>query len=298
MNGAILLGHRNRLEVLREVDFGLYLDAGEVGDVLLPRRYVPEGTQIGDIVDVFLYLDNDERLIATTETPLVEVGQFAYLEVKWTNEHGAFLDWGLMKDLFCPFPEQRQRMERGRHYLIYCYIDRVTYRIVASSRVERFLSSETPEFEAGASVDALVYQRTDLGYKAIVNQRYNGLIMHNEVFQPLHQGELVTAYVKRVREDGKIDLRMQRHFGHLQAIDFGHQLLDYLRQAEGHFCPLHDKSDAADIYETFGVSKKVFKRGVSDLYKHRLIDILPDGIQLVRNPSAEQLQGNAYDQGE
>ena len=143
----IKLGKRNELEVLREVDFGMYLDAGEVGDVLLPRRYIPEGTKVGDTVDVFLYLDTEERLVATTETPLVEVNEFAYLEVKWVNEFGAFLDWGLMKDLFCPFGEQKMKMLKGRKYLIYCYIDPVTYRIVASAKLEKFLSDEMPPAE-------------------------------------------------------------------------------------------------------------------------------------------------------
>ena len=164
----IKLGKRNELEVLREVDFGMYLDAGEVGDVLLPRRYIPEGTKVGDTVDVFLYLDTEERLVATTETPLVEVNEFAYLEVKWVNEFGAFLDWGLMKDLFCPFGEQKMKMLKGRKYLIYCYIDPVTYRIVASAKLEKFLSDEMPPYHSGDEVDILIQQKSDLGMKAIV----------------------------------------------------------------------------------------------------------------------------------
>ena len=276
----IRLGKRNRLQVLRAVDFGLYLDAGEIGDVLLPNRYVPEGAKEGDVLDVFLYLDGEERLVATTEQPLVEVGQFAYLEVSWVNEYGAFLNWGLMKDLFCPFREQKQKMKQGRKYLIYCYIDPITYRIVASAKIEKFLSKEMPPYASGDEVEALVQQPTEIGLKAIVDGRYSGLLFQNEVFQPLHAGDRVTAYVKQVRPDGKIDLKLQRHFGKLRITDFSAQLLDYLRRQPEGYCPLGDKSDADDIYSTFGVSKKTFKRGVGDLYKQRLITIGDDGLRL------------------
>lgn len=277
---TIRLGKRNKLEVLREVDFGMYLDAGEVGDVLLPRRYIPAGTQVGDLVDVFLYLDDKERLVATTEEPFVEVNEFAYLEVKWTNEYGAFLDWGLMKDLFCPFNEQRVQMRRGQKYLVYCYIDPVTYRIVASAKIGKFLTDDAPPYQSGEAVDAVIMDRTDLGMKAIVNGRYVGLLFQNEIFQPLHVGDRVTAYVKKVREDGKIDLKLQKYFGKKRVTDFSEQLLMRLTVMPDGFCPLHDKSDAADIYNTFGVSKKTFKRGVGDLYKHRYITLEPNGIRL------------------
>lgn len=276
----IRLGKRNRLQVLREVDFGLYLDAGEIGDVLMPSRYVPESAKEGDVLDVFLYLDGEERLVATTEQPLVEVGQFACLEVSWVNEYGAFLNWGLMKDLFCPFREQKQKMKQGRKYLIYCYIDPITYRIVASAKVEKFLSKERPDYASGDEVEALVMQPTEIGVKAIVDGKYSGLLFRNEIFQPLHIGDRVTAYVKQVRDDGKIDLKLQRHFGKLRITDFSAQLLDYLRRHPEGYCPLGDKSDADDIYSTFGVSKKTFKRGVGDLYKQRLITIDDDGLRL------------------
>lgn len=280
MEKTIRLGRRNRLEVLREVDFGLYLDAGEIGDVLLPRRYVPEGTKTGDTLDVFLYLDGEERLVATTEQPLVEVGQFACLEVSWVNEFGAFLHWGLMKDLFCPFREQKQKMQQGHKYVVYCYIDPITYRIVASAKVEKFLSKERPEYSSGDEVECLIQQPTDLGLKAIVDGRYSGLLFRNEIFQPLHVGDRVRAFVKQVRPDGKIDLKLQQHFGKLRITDFSAQLLDYLRRQPQGFCPLGDKSDADDIYRTFGVSKKTFKRGVGDLYRQHLVSIDDDSVQL------------------
>lgn len=277
----IKLGKRNELEVLREVDFGMYLDAGEVGDVLLPKRYIPEGTKPGDMVDVFLYLDNEERLVATTEHPLVEVNEFAFLEVKWVNEFGAFLDWGLMKDLFCPFREQKQKMQQGRRYLVYCYIDPVTYRIVASAKLEKFLSDEQPPYQSGDEVQALIQQKTNLGLKAIVDGRFKGLLFDNEIFQPLHTGDRVTAFVKQVRPDGKIDLKLQRFFGKKRITTFSDQLLQYLKDSPGGFCPLHDKSEAEEIYNTFGVSKKTFKRGVGDLYKQHLITLEPEGIRLI-----------------
>ncbi len=275
------------MEVVREVDFGMYLDAGEVGEVLIPRKYIPEGTKVGDSLRVFLHLDSEERLVATTEEPKVEVNEFAYLEVKWVNEYGAFLDWGLTKDLFCPFKEQKMRMVQGRKYLIFCYIDPVTYRIVASAKVDKFLSDEMPPYSSGEEVDILIQQKSDLGMKAIVDGKYRGLIFDNEIFQTLHTGDRLKAYVKQVRPDGKIDLKLQRYFGKKRITTFSDQLLQYLKACKDGFCPLHDKSDAEDIYSTFGVSKKTFKRGVGDLYKHQFITLLPDGIQLTPKGAAE-----------
>ncbi len=279
----IRLGKHNELEVLREVDFGIYLDAGDIGDVLLPRKYIPEGAQIGDKVNVFLYLDSEERLIATTETPLVEVNQFAYLEVSWVNEYGAFLNWGLTKDLFCPFKEQKMKMLKGKKYIVYCYIDPVTYRIVASAKVDKFLSDEQPPYQSGDAVEILVQQKSDLGMKAIVDGQYRGLIFANEIFQPIHTGDRLTAFVKQVRPDGKIDLKLQKFFGKKRITTFSEQLLEYLQESENGFCPLHDKSEAEDIYNTFGVSKKTFKRGVGDLYKQKLITLEENGIRLRRD---------------
>ena len=276
----IKLGDYNLLKIVKSVDFGLYLDGDEAGEILLPQRYVTPQMRVGDEIQVFIYLDQDERPVATTETPLAKVGDFACLEVAWTNEYGAFLDWGLMKDLFCPFKEQKMRMIQGKKYLIYCYIDRITYRIVASAKLEKFLSKERPPYQSGDSVEAIIQQKTDLGMKAIVDQRYSGLIFQNEIFQPLHTGDRVTAFVKQVREDGKIDLKLQKYFGKKRITDFSEQLLNYLQVQPNGFCPLHDKSDAEDIYNTFGVSKKTFKRGVGDLFKHHYITIEDNGVRL------------------
>lgn len=273
------LGKRNDMTVLREVDFGVYLDGGDLGDVLLPRRYVPQGCKVGDVINVFLYLDQEERLIATTEYPLIEVGKIAYLEVKWVNQFGAFLDWGLMKDLFCPFREQKMRMVQGRSYIVYCYIDSLTHRIVATAKIEKFLSKERPPYHHGDIVDILIQQKTELGFKAVVEGQYSGQIYQNELFRDMHTGDQMQAFVKNVREDGKIDLILQEH-GKKHVMDFEDQLLQYIQEHDG-CCPFHDKSLAEDIYAEFQVSKKTFKKAVGGLYKKNLITIEEDCLRLV-----------------
>jgi predicted RNA-binding protein (virulence factor B family) len=277
---SIELGKFNQLEVVKEVDFGVYLDGGDEGEILLPTRYVPEGCQVGELLNVFLYLDMDERLIATTFTPLAQVGQFACLEVSWVNEHGAFLNWGLMKDLFVPFGEQKQKMEVGRKYVVHVHLDDESYRIVASAKVDRYLSKETPSYEPDEEVDILIWQKTDLGYKAIIENKYSGLLYENEVFRTLPIGSSTTAFVKQVRPDGKVDLMLQKP-GFEKIDDFARTLLTYLKQHGGH-TPLGDKSPADEIYATFGVSKKTFKKGVGELYKKRLILLDEEGIRLAK----------------
>ena len=274
----IQLGKRNKLAIVKEVDFGMYLDGGEIGEILLPKRYVPEDAKIGDVLDVFLYLDSEERLVATTETPLTEVGEFSYLEVKWVNDAGAFLDWGLMKDLFCPFREQKMRMQQGHRYIVYTYIDALTYRIVASAKVDKFLSKDMPPYHVGDQVEILIQQKTDLGFKAIVEGRYSGLIYQSELFQNIHTGDRLRAYIKNIRPDNKIDLVLQTH-GRKHVKTFSDQLYEYIQEHDG-YCPFHDKSAAEDIYEAFQVSKKTFKQAVGDLYKKRLITLHEDGLRL------------------
>ena len=233
------LGKRNQLKVLREKDHGVYLEGGDIGDILLPKRYVPQGTKVGDILDVFLYLDQQERLVATTEHPLIEVGQFAYLECAWTNEYGAYLKWGLMKDLFCPFREQKVRMHKGQRYLVYCYIDDKTYRIVCSSKIEKFQKA--------------------------ISGNFNDNLNPNEN----HNGNYGTRYAQPSPPDRKVLIG-----------DFSQRLFEHLKLSEKGFTPYHDKSPAEEIYAMFGVSKKVFKQAVGDLYKQQLIDIKPNGIEL------------------
>ena len=274
----VILGKYNQLEVVKEVDFGVYLDGGDDGEILLPSRYVPEGCKPGDVLNVFIYLDNEERLIATTLQPKVQVGEFACLEVAWINEYGAFLDWGLMKDLFVPFREQKIKMQKGRSYVVHAHVDEESYRIMASAKVERYLSKEKPDYQPGQEVEIMIWQRTDLGYKAIVENQYSGLIYQGEIFKSLEPGMKLTAYIRQVREDGKIDLTLQKD-GQKKVEDFSEVLLQFIKDQGGH-TSLNDKSAAEDIYEAFGVSKKTFKKAVGDLYKKRLIVLEEGGIRL------------------
>lgn len=278
----IKLGDYNRLTIVKEVDFGMYLDGGDEGEILLPKRYVPENCKPGDELEVFLYLDQDERLIATTQQPLAKVGEFACLEVAWVNQYGAFLNWGLMKDLFCPFHEQKQRMEIGNRYVVAVFIDEESYRIAASAKVEHFFATDFPPYQPGEKVDLLVWQTTDLGFKVIIDHAYPGLVYRSQVFKSIRIGDCLQGYIMGVRPDGKIDVSLQPH-GRQQTTDFAETLLQYLKDHDG-FCELGDKSDAQDIKHRFEVSKKVYKKAIGDLYRRRLITLEDAGIRLVEAP--------------
>lgn len=278
----IKLGDYNRLTIVKEVDFGMYLDGGDEGEILLPKRYVPENCKPGDELEVFLYLDQDERLIATTQQPLAKVGEFACLEVAWVNQYGAFLNWGLMKDLFCPFHEQKQRMEIGNRYVVAVFIDEESYRIAASAKVEHFFATDFPPYQPGEKVDLLVWQTTDLGFKVIIDNAYPGLVYRSQVFKSIRIGDSLQGYIMGVRPDGKIDVSLQPH-GRQQTTDFAETLLQYLKDHDG-FCELGDKSDAQDIKHRFEVSKKVYKKAIGDLYRRRLITLEDAGIRLVEAP--------------
>lgn len=274
----IRLGDYNRMTVVRTVDFGVYLDGGEEGEVLLPARYVPDGCKEGDELEVFVYLDSEERLVATTQTPLAKVGDFACLEVSWVNEYGAFLNWGLMKDLFCPFREQKMKMEKGKRYIVHVHIDHESHRIVASAKVERYFDPSFPPYRYGDEVSLLVWQKTDLGFKVIVDNRYAGLVYSNQIFREIRTGDRMKGYIEAVREDGKIDVMLQPT-GWRMTKETADVLLDYLETHQG-VCRLTDKSPAEDIYQAFQVSKKSYKKAVGDLYKRRLITIEDDCIRL------------------
>lgn len=276
---AIKLGDYNTLTVVKNVDFGMYLDGGKAGEILLPAKYVPEGTEIGDELRVFIYLDQDERVIATTEEPIAKVGDFAYLEVKWVNEYGAFLDWGLMKDIFCPFREQKKKMEIGDSYIVHIHIDEDSYRIVASAKVDRYLNNEECPLESGEEVDLLVWQKTELGFKVIINNEYSGLVYQDQVFTYIHTGDRLKGYIQTIREDGKIDVTLQKN-GRQQTLDFSDTLLDYIKSHDG-FCSFNDKTNAEDIYREFNVSKKVFKKAVGELYKRHAIRLSDEGLYMV-----------------
>jgi nucleic acid-binding protein yitL len=279
MMKRIKLGEYNRLTIVKAVDFGLYLDGGDEGEILLPSRYVPKDCRIGDELDVFIYLDNEERIVATTQKPLAKVGDFAYLEVSWVNEYGAFLHWGPLKDLFCPFREQKMRMEIGESYIVFVYIDRESYRIAASAKIEHYLQKDTPPYTVGTETDLLIWQKTNLGFKVIIDNRYQGLVYEDQIFKRIHTGDRMKGYISQVREDGKLDVTLQP-LGYQQARAFSDTLLQYLKN-NGGFCDLGDKSDAEDIKRRFQVSKKTFKKAVGDLYKRCLIVLDEQGIRLV-----------------
>ena len=275
----IKLGDYNTLKIVKSVDFGLYLDGGNAGEILLPTRYVPKNAKIGDELEVFIYLDQDEKLVATTLHPLAKVGDIACLEVAWVNEYGAFLNWGVMKDLFCPFREQKMRMQKGYHYVVYIKEDEESHRLIATAKVDKYLYSDRPPYKHGDAVDILIWQKTDLGFKAIVDNHYQGLIYEDQIFQPLHTGDRMTAYVDHIRQDNKIDITLQPT-GRRQTEEFSEVLLRYLQENDGH-CDLGDKSPSELIADRFKVSKKVYKKAVGDLYRRRLITISDNGIDLV-----------------
>ena len=275
----IKLGDYNLMRVVKEVDFGRYLDGGVEGEILLPSRYVPKGLKVGDEISVFVYLDQDERPVATTLQPLAKVGDFAYLEVAWVNEYGAFLNWGLMKDLFCPFREQKKRMEKGQGHIVHVGIDEDSYRMVASAKVEHYLSREMPPYAHGDKVSLLVWQKTELGFKVIIDNEFAGLVYADQVFRPLTTGDRLNGYVDRVRPDGKIDVTIQPT-GRRNTEEFSEVLLQYLKDNNGH-CDLGDKSPAELISDRFKVSKKTFKKAVGDLYKRRLIELSDNGLTLL-----------------
>ena len=274
----INLGTYNTLRIVKRVDFGLYLDGGDEGEILLPKRYTNPQMHIGDEIEVFIYLDQDERPVATTERPLAKVGEFACLEVAWTNQYGAFLKWGPMKDLFCPFREQKMRMEQGKRYIVYVKVDDESYRLMATAKVDKYLADERPPYKHGDAADCLVWQKTDLGFKCIIDNRYQGQLYDNQIFQPLHTGDRLTVYVDHVRQDNKIDVTVQPT-GHQHTLDFAEVLLRYLYENDGR-CDLGDKSPAELIYDRFKVSKKAYKKAIGDLYRRRLITIADDGIKL------------------
>lgn len=274
-------GRYNTLRVVKEVEFGIYLDGGEHGEILMPLKYVPQDTAIDDEIEAFVYYDSEDRLIATTEEPYIMVGEFAFLETKSVNRVGAFLDWGITaKDLLVPFAEQRAPMREGGVYLVYAYIDKASGRIAASAKVDKFLDNEPPAYHINQPVDLLVVQETELGYKVIVDNKHWGMLYRNEIFSPVEPGDYLTGYVRKVRDDDKLDIALQPAGYKKNVDDLSLKIVDALTAAGG-FLPYGDKSDAAVIAEQFGCSKKNFKKTIGALYKAHRIVILPEGIKLV-----------------
>ncbi|MDO4210876.1 MAG: S1-like domain-containing RNA-binding protein [Bacteroidales bacterium] len=283
----IKLGQYNHLTIIRFTDHGAYVDGGEIGEILLPKAYVKDEMHPGDEVDVFVYLDQQERLVATMEEPYAQVGDFAYLEVSWVNQYGAFLDWGLMKDLFVPFSEQKKTMEQGNSYIIYIYVDDATKRIVGTAKVNRYIQpAPHKDYYRGKTVDLLVWQKTEYGLKVIVDNKYSGLIYNDELqtycsgqhHDVPRTGDRLQGTVVTVRDDGRLDISLQK-IGKGRFRDFADELLEEL-EAAGGFLAYTDKSSSEAIAERFGVSKKTFKRAVGTLYKARKISLKDDGISI------------------
>jgi len=272
------VGIMNKMVVVREAEHGLYLTDDSGTDILLPIAAVPEGCKIDDEIDVFVYRDSEDRIIATTLEPYAMVGDFAYLKVVGVSKVGAFLDWGLHKDLMVPFKEQKHRMNEGQSYVVYVYLDEDTDRVVASSKLHKFLNDSPADYEQGEEVDLVIFEKNDLGYQAIINLMHTGMIYENEVFQSMHIGQQVSGYIKKIRDDGKIDLVLQKT-SYKNIEPNAELILDYLHAHDGTMA-LTDKSQAEEIYATFGISKKNFKKAIGALYKQRIISIGDDLIKL------------------
>ena len=275
----IKIGQYNNLEVVKELEFGVYLDGKEEGEILLPLRYVPYDTNIGDIITVFIYYDSEDRIIATTEKPLAQVGEFASLKVKAVNRMGAFLDWGLMKDVLLPFSEQRADAEEGRYQLVFLYVDDKTNRIVATAKLDKFLDNVPPEYEQNEEVELIIWTKTDIGYKVIINELHSGLLYDNEIFAKIWTGKKEKGFIKKIREDDKIDVSLQAQ-GYDAIEGVAKEIFEKL-QDEGGFIGLNDKSSPERISSIFGISKKSFKKAIGTLYKNKLIVIKEDGISVV-----------------
>ncbi|WP_038249059.1 CvfB family protein [Ghiorsea bivora] len=277
----VSIGKINTLRIVKEVDFGIYLDGGkEYCEILLPIRYVPKNVQTDDDIEVFIYFDSEDRIIATTEAPYAQVGEFAFLEVVDVNNTGAFMNWGLMKDLLLPYDEQTHRPEVGKSYVVYILQDGTTGRPIASMKIRDFLDDESlNEFKVGQEVSLMSANKTDLGYQMIINNTHVGLLHQHEVIRSIKHGEKFQGFIQNIREDRKIDVCL-----HLKPSEKTAEITDlilYKLKANGGFLNLHDKSDPKDIQKTFGISKGMFKKALGALYKQKKISITSDGIRLL-----------------
>lgn len=275
----IQIGRTNTLTILRETAPGLYLGDDENNVVLLPKKYIEETFKVGDEIDVFVYKDSEDRIIATTSKPFVEINNFAYLNVSEASKVGAFLDWGLEKDLFVPFKEQKHKMMEGYSYVVYIYLDELTERIVASSKINKFISNDRLEVEQGEEVDLLVYSETDLGFTCVINGIHKGLVYHNDIFQDVAVGDQLKGYVKLIREGNLIDLSLQK-IGFKHVLSSTDKILKYMREHDGHL-DLTDKSSPDLIERRFDMSKATFKKSIGILYRQRKVTLHDDGIRIV-----------------
>lgn len=275
-----LVGRYNSLQVVKHTDFGLYLDGGADGEILLPNRYIPKDipSEDEDWLNVFVYLDSEDKLLATTEKPKVQVGEFASLKVVEINSIGVFLDWGLPKDLLLPYSEEKRQMAQGEYCVVHVYLDKRTRRITATARLDRYLDKLPANYTVGEEVDLLVVEETDMGFKAIINNKHWGLIHKNEVFKFLRSGKQEKGYIKELRSDGKIALSLQP-IGEQLVSSLNSKILGKLRENNG-VLPVSDKSDPAVISGLFGVSKGNFKKAIGALYKEGKLVIHADRIEL------------------
>ena len=276
----VKIGRINKLTIKRRLDYGAHLDGGESGGILLPKKYVPKKCQPGDEVEVFVYVDREERLRATTQKPYVTVGQFAKLRVVANSSSGAYLDWGLQKNLLVPKREQHAKMEEGKSYVVFVFLDKKNNRITASSKLDKFLDLQSPNYDEGEEVDLFISYKTDLGYKTVVNNSHWGMIYKNEVFQRLHIGQQLKGYIKIIREDLKIDISLQQS-GYQRVDNISQSILKTIKDLGGSIA-VTDKSPPEDIYSLFGVSKKTFKKAIGALYKKKLITIDTNDIKLTQ----------------
>ena len=274
----LFIGKYNYLTIERVTSVGMFLSDVEGEEVLLPNQYITDDMQVGDQIKVFVYLDSEDRPVATTQTPRIIRNEFAFLEVTDVSEYGAFLDWGLIKDLFVPFREQPKPMEIGEWHVVFLYLDQKSQRLLASAKIDKFLESERLTVAEGDEVDLLVWQKTDLGYNVVVNQYHKGLIYANEVFQPLQIGDSLKGYIKKIREENKLDISLQKS-GYEVVEPVAQQILEEVKNGKG-FLNLSDSSSPEDIYNRLKISKKVFKKAIGGLYKQGIIRIEDNGIYL------------------
>jgi predicted RNA-binding protein (virulence factor B family) len=273
------LGRYNTLRIIRRTDIGVFVNGGDHGDILLPRKYVLDSMRVGDEIEVFLYNDSEDRIVATTLRPRAQVGECAYLKVVSINRYGAFLDWGLPKDLLVPFSEQQKPMQQGYSYTVYLFVDSASERIAASTKLENWLSQDGSQFRPRQPVELLIYGKSDLGFKAVVDGTHLGQLYDNEVFRPLHYGERINGYIKQIRQDGRIDLMLQLP-SHIERDRLSDAIVEHLRQNEG-VTELTDKSPPDAIYRVFGVSKANYKKALGKLYRQHRINIEKHRITLL-----------------
>lgn len=276
----VKIGKVNNLKIVKKVEFGLYLDGGEFGEILLPKKYINDEVDIGDFINGFIYFDSEDRIIATTKIPFAQVDEFAFLNVVDVSRIGAFLDWGLEKDLFVPFREQNEKMVRGKSYVVRIYFDDMSNRIAASSKIERFLYLRPMDVEENQPVNMLISHQTDLGFKVIVDNKYPGMLFKNDIFRIVEIGQSIKGYIKKIRSDGKIDLSIHPS-GYGKIDDLSLKILNILKSNDD-YISVTDESKPELIYHLFGMSKKNFKKSIGTLYKQRIISLEKEGIRLIK----------------